>query len=128
MGYLLLFIALMNYIVDAYEVFAASALAAAGCSRSLFGAVLPFAAAPMFERLGVAWACSMLGFLSVGMCLVPFVFIRYGDKIRKRSKFCQALVKKKRQVEEDEEARRLKMAKRAERTDKARERLEKGAV
>ncbi|KAH0000850.1 MFS general substrate transporter, partial [Aureobasidium melanogenum] len=43
MGFLLLF---MSYLVDAYEVFAASAMAASACSRSLFGAVLPFAARP----------------------------------------------------------------------------------
>ncbi|CAD0038077.1 unnamed protein product, partial [Aureobasidium pullulans] len=36
-----------SYLVDAYEVFAASAMAASACSRSLFGAVLPFAARPM---------------------------------------------------------------------------------
>ncbi|KAG2167185.1 hypothetical protein JADG_006924 [Aureobasidium aubasidani] len=47
MGFLLLFMSLINYLVDAYEVFAASAMAASACSRSLFGAVLPFAARPI---------------------------------------------------------------------------------
>ncbi|KAK7717020.1 hypothetical protein SLS57_006427 [Botryosphaeria dothidea] len=46
-GYLLCFMAILNYLVDAYEVFAASAMAAAGTSRSVFGAVLPFATRPM---------------------------------------------------------------------------------
>lgn len=94
-GYLLLFMALFNYLVDAYEVFAASASAAAACSRSLLGAVLPFAAKPMYQRLGVAWACSLLGFLSLGMCVIPFAFIRFGDRIRESSKFCQELKRQK---------------------------------
>lgn len=111
-GFLLLFMALINYIVDACklppflcplrwlttstdEVFAASAMAAASCSRSLFGAVLPFAGRPMFNALGVAWACSLLGFVSLAFCVVPFIFIRYGDKIRANSKFCQELKQQK---------------------------------
>ncbi|CAD0021975.1 unnamed protein product, partial [Aureobasidium pullulans] len=100
MGFLLLFMSLINYLVDAYEVFAASAMAASACSRSLFGAVLPFAARPMYQRLGVAWACSLLGFLSLAMCAIPFVFIRYGNTIREKSSFCQYLKQCKMQENE----------------------------
>lgn len=42
------------YIVDAYEIFSASAMAAASCSRSMFAVALPSATAPMYERLGIA--------------------------------------------------------------------------
>ena len=90
-GYLLIFMALLNYLTDAYADFAASAMAASTCSRCLGGALLPFAAISMYERLGVAWASSLLGFLSLGMCAIPFVFIRYGDKIRARSTLCLEL-------------------------------------
>jgi len=61
-GFVLIFMALLNYLTDAYEIFAASAMAAASCSRSLAGSVLPFAAKPMYDRLGVPWASSLLGF------------------------------------------------------------------
>ena len=105
-GYLLLFMALLNYITDAYEIFAASGLAAAACSRSFFGAVLPFAAEPMFKKLGIAWACSLLGFVSLGMCAIPFVFIKFGDRIRANSKFCQQLEEEKKKLEEEKAARR----------------------
>lgn len=108
LGYLLLFVALLNYLVDAYEVFAASANAASACSRSLFGAVLPFGAKPMYENLRVPWACSLLGFLSLAMCVIPFVFIRYGDAIRGRSKFCQHLKLKREEEERVVERRREK--------------------
>lgn len=100
MGYLCLFMALLNYLVDAYEVFAASAMAAASLSRSSFGAVLPFAAKPMYRALGVAWATSLLGFFSVALCVVPFVFLKWGKKMREKSTFCQYLAQKKREEAE----------------------------
>jgi hypothetical protein len=106
MGYLCLFMALLNYLVDAYEVFAASAMAAASLSRSSFGAVLPFAARPMYETLGVAWATSLLGFFSLALCVVPFVFVKWGGRMRERSPFCQYLRQKKREDEEEREVER----------------------
>lgn len=91
-GFLLVFMSLLNYIVDAYRMFSASAMAASGTSRSICGAVLPFAARPMYVRLGVPWACSLLGFISLLLCAIPFVFIWKGEQLRARSKFCQHLL------------------------------------
>jgi multidrug resistance protein len=105
-GFLLLFMALLNYIVDAYKVFAASAMAAAGTSRSIWGACLPFAARPMYEHLGVAWACSLLGFISLALMVIPFVFIWKGPQLRARSKFCQYLEQKEREEEKERQRRR----------------------
>ncbi|KAF1998359.1 MFS general substrate transporter [Amniculicola lignicola CBS 123094] len=102
-GYLCLFMALLNYLVDAYEVFAASAMAAASFSRSTFGAVLPFAAKPMYRALGVQWACSLLGFVSLAMCLIPFGFLKWGTTMREKSKFCQYLLERKRKEAEENE-------------------------
>ncbi|KAH7406976.1 major facilitator superfamily domain-containing protein [Phaeosphaeria sp. MPI-PUGE-AT-0046c] len=104
MGYLCLFMALLNYLVDAYEIFAASAMAAASLSRSSFGAILPFAAKPMYEAMGIAWATSLLGFFSLALCVVPFVFVKWGGKMRERSPFCQYLRQKKKEEEESREA------------------------
>jgi hypothetical protein len=104
-GFLLIFMALINYVVDAYEVYAASAMGATSAARSVFGVVLPFATRPMYSRLGVDWACTLLGILSALMCLIPFVFIKYGEKIRARSKFCQELKVLKAQNEESERRR-----------------------
>ncbi|KAH8667932.1 major facilitator superfamily domain-containing protein [Tricladium varicosporioides] len=95
MGFILIFMALLNYLTDAYEIFAASAMAAASCCRSVAGAVLPFAATPMYRNLGVPWATSLLAFLSLGMCIIPFGFLWKGDRIRAGSKFCIYLKEKK---------------------------------
>ncbi|KAF3766489.1 MFS general substrate transporter [Cryphonectria parasitica EP155] len=87
MGFQLIFMALLNYLTDAYEIYAASANAAASCSRSLLATVLPFAATPMFNRLGIDGACSLLGGLSCLMCVIPFVFIWKGERLRAGSRF-----------------------------------------
>lgn len=112
MGFVLIFMALLNYLTDAYEIFAASAMAASSFSRSCAGAVLPFAAAPMYDKLGVAWASSLLGFLSLGMCAIPFLFLWKGDRLREGSKFCRYLKEKKEkelaELEEERDRGRLR--------------------
>ena len=94
-GFMLIFMALLNYIADAYEIYAASGMAATSFCRSIFGALLPLAARPMYQTLGICWASSLLGFLSLAMSVIPFAFIRYGDRIRANSKFCNELRNKK---------------------------------
>jgi ABC-type Co2+ transport system permease subunit len=116
-GYLCLFMALLNYLVDAYEIFAASAMAAAGLLRSSFGAVLPFAAKPMYRAMGVAWATSLLGFFSLALCVVPFVFVKWGGRMRERSEFCQYLRQKKiKEGEAREQERRVEREKETEKS------------
>lgn len=99
-GFVLIFMALLNYLADAYEIFAASAMAASSVTRSIFGAVMPFAGTPMYQKLGIPWATSLLGFLSLAMTIVPFAFIKYGDRIRAGSKFCHEIKERKREMEE----------------------------
>ncbi len=101
-GFLLVFMALINYLTDAYQIFAASALAAASCSRSIFGALLPLATKTMYDRLGVNWASSVLGFLSLAMTVIPFAFIKYGHRIRAHSEFCQYLMEREKAAEGSE--------------------------
>ncbi|KAJ5362446.1 hypothetical protein N7541_003290 [Penicillium brevicompactum] len=88
-GYLLIFIALINYLTDAYKQFSASAAAAASTSRSIFAVFLPMATNSMYGTLGINWASSLLGFFSIGMAIIPFVFIKKGAWIRANSRFAQ---------------------------------------
>lgn len=103
MGFLLIFMAMLNYLTDAYEIFAASANAASSTTRSLFAVVLPLATKPMFRQLNINGACSLLGGLSALMCFIPFVFIWKGPSIRARSKFCIALRERKEEIQRKEE-------------------------
>ncbi len=115
-AFLLIFMALLNYLTDAYETYAASAQGMASTARSVFGAVLPLAAHSMFSGLGIAWACSLLAFLSLGMCIIPFAFIKFGDRIRDNSKFCKELKEMKATdaAEEEEDRTRNEQAERQE--------------
>lgn len=76
-----------TYLVDAYTVYSASAVAASTVLRSLFGALLPLAGPAMYSSLGVGWGTSVLGFIAVAMIPVPFVFIFYGERIRNNNLF-----------------------------------------
>lgn len=100
-AFMLVFMALLNYITDAYEVYAASGMAATSFSRSIFGALLPLAANRMYTTLGISWASSLLGFLSLAMCGIPFAFLKYGDKIRANSRFCNELKARKETLARD---------------------------
>lgn len=90
-GFVLIFMAMLNYLADAYMTFSASAQGIASTTRSLFGVLLPLASHDMFMNLGISWACTTLALLSLLLAMVPFLFIRYGEKIRANSKFCQEL-------------------------------------
>lgn len=86
-GLLSIFLQSLNYIVDAYLMFAASAIAANTFLRSLAGAVFPLFSQYMFAALGVNWAGTLLGCVAVIMVPIPVLFYKYGHKIREKSKF-----------------------------------------
>ncbi|KXH39787.1 hypothetical protein CSIM01_07807 [Colletotrichum simmondsii] len=90
-GFVLIFIAMLNYITDAYEIYAASAHGMASTCRSIFGALLPLAGRKMYQTLDVGWASTLLGICGLFLAAVPFVFIKYGPLIRSRSKFAREI-------------------------------------
>ncbi|GAA5938423.1 MFS transporter [Sporobolomyces koalae] len=86
-GSVLIFRSLQTYLIDAYERYAASALASNVVARSISGAVFPLFARAMFRKLGVGVACTILAVLMALLVPVPFIFERYGARLRKRSNF-----------------------------------------
>ena len=77
----------LNFIVDTYGPFAASAIAATAFLRAIFAFALPLAARPLFVNLGVGPGCSVLGGIACLALPVPFIFMRYGRVLRERSAF-----------------------------------------
>ncbi|KAK5788159.1 hypothetical protein VI817_009117 [Penicillium citrinum] len=82
-----IYMAVVNYLTDAYEKYAASALSAASLGRNTFGAFLPLASFQLFDTLGFGWAGSLLGFVGVALSVVPVVLVLKGPDIRRRSPF-----------------------------------------
>jgi hypothetical protein len=77
----------INFLVDTYANYAASAVSANTFLRSIFAFGLPLAARPMFTNLGVGPACSILGGVATLALPVPLLFMRYGLRLRRMSKF-----------------------------------------
>lgn len=82
-----IYLGVVNYLTDAYEKYAASALSAASLGRNSFGAFLPLASYALFENLGYGWAGTLLGFIGFAFTVVPVVLIIKGRDIRRRSPF-----------------------------------------
>ncbi|GES64487.1 MFS multidrug transporter [Aspergillus terreus] len=91
-GLLCIFLQCLNYIVDAYLLFAASALAANSILRSTAGAGFPLFATYMFDALGVNWTGTLLGCIAAVLAPIPLLFYLYGAKIREKSKFATEFV------------------------------------
>lgn len=83
-GYLPVIMCTQTYLVDAYEEYAASALAASIVLRSLMGATIPLAGRSMYAKMGLGWGNSMLAFITLAMLPLPWIFYRYGEGLRKR--------------------------------------------
>lgn len=86
-GFIFLYNAANNYLVDSYQHQAASALAAKTCIRSFWGASVVLFTNQMYARLNDQWASTLLAFLGLACCAIPFGFWFYGARIRKRSRF-----------------------------------------
>ncbi|PMB67884.1 putative transporter C36.01c [Beauveria bassiana] len=91
LGYQLVFMSMGNYLTDVFRQNSASAQAAAGMTRSVGAILLPLAAGPMYSRLGIHWAPSLLGFVALLMGVIPFVFIKYGTVLQRKSKAANAV-------------------------------------
>ncbi|KAJ8296023.1 putative transporter [Rhodotorula toruloides] len=86
-GSVLIFRSMQTYLIDAYERNAASALASNVVTRSIAGALFPLFAPALFHRLGVQWGCTLLADCMLLLVPVPFLFERYGERLRRRSRF-----------------------------------------
>ncbi|PVI08688.1 MFS general substrate transporter [Periconia macrospinosa] len=96
------FIYASNYLVHSYGIYAASALAGNAVLRSALGGLLPLAGGKMYQTLGPNWSGFMLSMIEFFMMPIPFVFYRYGGKIRAKS----VLIRRMREDRERAEAKK----------------------
>ncbi|CAH0053632.1 unnamed protein product [Clonostachys solani] len=91
-GFFTIFQAALNYLVDTFTAYAASAVAANTFLRSCFAGAFPLVVGPMFHNIGVGPGSSITGGFGALLIPVPFVFYRYGKRIRARSKWSKGSV------------------------------------
>ncbi|KAH6873215.1 major facilitator superfamily domain-containing protein [Alternaria rosae] len=84
-GLLMTFMPATTYLVDVFTIHAASAMAASTVLRSVAAAFIPLSSQTMYAQMGYGWGNTMLGFIATLLIPIPFLFIRYGEKIRARS-------------------------------------------
>ncbi|KZM26874.1 transmembrane transport [Ascochyta rabiei] len=91
-GFFTIFQAALNYLVDTFTEYAASAIAANTFLRSSFAGAFPLVVSPLYHNIGVGPASSITGGFAALLIPVPFVFYVYGKQIRRRSKWSRKSV------------------------------------
>lgn len=87
LGNLTSMMTIQTYLVDAFTLHAASAIAANTVLRSIFGGVFPLFGLDMYDKLGLGWGNSLLGFVSLALIPVPVIFRLYGERVRTHPRF-----------------------------------------
>jgi len=73
---------------DVYaEHYGASVMAATTFMRFAISSAFPLFTAQMISNLGFDWAISLLGFVSIAMIPVPWVFFKWGPILRSKSRY-----------------------------------------
>lgn len=91
-GFFTIFQAALNLLVDTFQAYAASAVAANTFLRSCFAAAFPLVVGPLYHNIGVGPGSSITGGFAALLIPVPFVFYVFGRRIRMRSKWSRASV------------------------------------
>ncbi|KAH7011363.1 major facilitator superfamily domain-containing protein [Ilyonectria destructans] len=87
-GNLCIFVGAIQYTTDTYHgSVVASASSANGLARYGFAGVFPLFTLQMYEKLGIDWASSLLGFIALALLPVPWVLFKFGPRIRARSQY-----------------------------------------
>ncbi|CAK7198398.1 hypothetical protein SEUCBS139899_001059 [Sporothrix eucalyptigena] len=87
-GNICIFISLMQYMGDTYTgSIVASGASANSLARYSLASVFPLFTIQMYEKLGINWASSLLGFISVALLPLPWLFFKFGPRIRAHSRY-----------------------------------------
>ncbi|OGE54577.1 hypothetical protein PENARI_c006G07523 [Penicillium arizonense] len=89
-GAICIFISSYMYVIDSYDIYAASALGFMTVSRYFAAGGMTVVGIPFYKNMGVHWTLTILGCISAIMVPVPYVFYRYGPVIRKWSRYAVA--------------------------------------
>lgn len=82
----LIYISANSYIIDSFPKYVASAVATKTFLWSMAGASVPMFVVQMYDGMNPHWASTLLALVSTGMMVIPFVFFKWGNRIRASSK------------------------------------------
>lgn len=104
-GLILIFFSVIMYFSTSYPpLVVASAMAANNMLRYVVSCVFPLFTIQMYNNLGIDWASSLFGFICIAMIPIPWLFERFGPKMRSISQFGFSAEDMEAQAEEDNEA------------------------
>lgn len=86
-GLVIAFSGIFAFTIEAYPLYAASAMACNGVVRSTMASIFPLFSLQLYEAMGVHWATTMLALLVAAFIPMPVLFYKYGERIRAQSKF-----------------------------------------
>jgi MFS transporter, DHA1 family, multidrug resistance protein len=84
-----IFVSSYQYVIDSYETNSASVISSITFLRYIVAGGMVIADTPMYQGIGVHWTLTLMGCLGTVLVPMPFVFWKYGRKIRSNSKFAK---------------------------------------
>lgn len=91
-GFTTIFQAALNYLVDTFTRFSASAVAANTFLRSMMAGAFPLFVIPMYHGMGVDWGTTVFSCIAAVLIPVPFLFFFWGNRIRAKGKWSKHAV------------------------------------
>ncbi|KAI3032960.1 hypothetical protein CBS147353_1407 [Aspergillus niger] len=86
-GSICIFISSYMYIIDTYEVYAASALGFMTSSRYCVAGGMTVVGVPFYHNMGVHWTLTILGIISAILTPVPYILWKFGPVVRGWSRY-----------------------------------------
>ncbi|CCE63980.1 hypothetical protein TPHA_0G01430 [Tetrapisispora phaffii CBS 4417] len=106
-GLILIFFSVLIYFSYSYPpLYVASVIAANNMLRYLMSSVFPLFTVQMYENLTIKWASTLFALVCVVMIPVPWIFERWGPKLRNISQFgWAAMAREQAKLKQEEEER-----------------------
>jgi hypothetical protein len=76
-----------SYLIDSFPMTAASAIACTAFTRSLAGAAFPLFIRQQMDGMTVRWTLFLYAVIALVLMPVPFLLLKYGERIRATSKY-----------------------------------------
>ncbi|KAK9356413.1 major facilitator superfamily domain-containing protein [Lipomyces doorenjongii] len=89
-GVICVFLSAYMYIIDSYEVYAASALAFVTLLRYACAGGMTVVGISFYKNMGTHWTLTILGCISMPLAPIPYIFYKWGYLIRRHSRHAVA--------------------------------------